>query len=193
MTLLTTTITTESGQTITIRNKIRRTPTTEALYMRVIRTAYPAMQDVERKTIAVVDDALKISDEAERNTWRNTHFIALTTAYEVENNIFNDAKPFSAIAARIMAVTGFQFQIGTDGRFSDADFLLAFDDYLDSDGSESDVWVQVKAAIDAMDAPLTPPEIAPPKTLTEAQRADPLSVVDGVNSRLNTKNASSLS
>jgi hypothetical protein len=183
-------VVTHDGATVTVRSAYRRTPIIESQYMAALQAAYPELVAFEA-AVFQVDSPTAPNDPKDKKALERYRvamqdyeraLIPIRTAHRVGFAVDNEAISFVVWLARVSAAEGWLIDLGTDGRFDDASVVKAFEARLeeefqdyDETGAPITLWGKIADAVKRVDAPLTPVDLRPPETLTEAEKVDPLS------------------
>lgn len=178
---------THGNITATVRSRTHRTEIIEARYKAAIRQAYPEIAEFETAMYQVTPPRRRLDDdklnEAQRAV-REEQFQALYDTYTSKTLAIRAKYPVGAARAgamgnvvsllgRLSSIEGASFALADDGALTDKDVIVAYEAWLDDDGTEDSFWFALLQTIASVDKPLTSPVDRPPEALTKEEQADP--------------------
>lgn len=165
----------------------------EAKYRSVIADANPEIRpyeielaSIQKPTVPPGVDVTKLRGPqlevfAEMQAKYEAEVEVIKAKHPIGSELSLSAMNVSYLLSRIRSLKGAPFEIDPESKpvptFRNEEVLKAFDFWLDSEpGIANDTWwTSVLTEIRSVDKPLTGPDEAPPDTLTEDEKRDPLS------------------
>lgn len=177
-------VVTVGSVSVEVRSRTRRTAIIEAEIRQALIAAHPEILEFEHAQLAVIRPNLpmdiygnvlpNLNDQQKRMMEEFSQAIVrVKDDHPVGGAYAAEALRFGQLFARIGLMTGTDFDVVAGEPLKAAQIVAAFEDWLD--GTSEELWVSISTASARLDRPLTPVEQRPPQTLTEGEKADPLS------------------